>query len=344
MFGVASSLALLGLFVLLVPIILHMVNPGKGKLIWVGNIKLLQGAKKKRVNELRIENWLVLLLRLMMLSLLTLILARSYWQGPLKSLESSKVLVTPDWLSLADEAQKSALTDYQLLNDSFVWQQLAVLDKQAGATEVFEVYTTDALLTFDSPAKPFINRQINWHILPTQFAPRQSLDVKTLTVYGSDLPNSLVAALQAIKLTRMPGLEIHYKNTLEQNIEPRDWVIFAQAKPLPGVLRDMAAKGSTVLTMTEQTQAHPFGDGYIVPLALNDSPDFPNQLLAQLSYGQDNSIRFLNPTLRLSQIETHQGETTQKQQQTPLASYFWLLLILCWIAERYLVLKPEAKV
>lgn len=343
--GIVSTLALFGLFSLLIPLILHLVNPGKGRLVWVGNIKLLQGSKKKRVRELRIERWLLLLLRLGIFALLTLIVAELYIHGHYKLLESRKILVTQDWLAQADEQQKTALgSQYQVLPGKMLWQQLALLDKQLPKNLVFSVYTTDSLYNFDVPVKPVIEREVGWHILQNPVA-RASQTEQSLTVYGAKPSNSISTALEVIQKHRMPGLQVRYKLLPGENTEPSDWVIYTGELPLPKAIAEQAIKGSTVLVENGLGESKPWGDGYIIPFHVSSDATFVDQLLDMLLFTQSNVERFEQPVLMPVQIKTSHHNQTQAQQQvkkTPLSEYLWLLLIVLWLAERFVAERTLA--
>ncbi|MCJ8269199.1 MAG: BatA domain-containing protein, partial [Psychrosphaera sp.] len=103
MLGVVSAVALVGLISLVIPILIHLFNPGKGRLVWVGNINLVRLTKKNAVTERRISRWLLLLLRLLIFTLITLLLAQTYFKGDVSFGEKTITIVSPQWLEQASE-------------------------------------------------------------------------------------------------------------------------------------------------------------------------------------------------------------------------------------------------
>ena len=58
---ILNSAALLALFSLLVPIIIHIINPSRGKLIYIGKIDFIKVAQKLKVTELKLTEILLLI-------------------------------------------------------------------------------------------------------------------------------------------------------------------------------------------------------------------------------------------------------------------------------------------
>ena len=109
-----SLLAPLGLLFLLaitVPIIIHLLNPDKGKRVLLGSIQFLEKVKPTQQPSYRIKHWLLLLLRCLLVVLLALLLAR--WTLPMTIGNKSYVLVPKDWPAHFSEQQQSEFEQLQ---------------------------------------------------------------------------------------------------------------------------------------------------------------------------------------------------------------------------------------
>ncbi len=66
---------------LLVPIVIHLWSKKEAKTIKVGSVQLLSESKSKRSSSLQLNEWLLLLLRMAVLALLVLLMAKPQWTG-----------------------------------------------------------------------------------------------------------------------------------------------------------------------------------------------------------------------------------------------------------------------
>lgn len=190
MFSVTSALALLGLLSLLIPLLIHLLNPGKGKLVWVGNIKLMQQAQKKSITEIRLQRWLLLLLRLLIFTLATLLAAQTFFHGNWGEQDKTLTLLAPSWIKQASEQQlNEVLSDsdnIKLLSGGFVtvdktvikriqmneepkngsryshWSLLSYLDQTRDKSETFVVYSSNSLSGFDYSLQAPLSRAVQW--------------------------------------------------------------------------------------------------------------------------------------------------------------------------------------
>ncbi len=80
----------------LVPVIIHLWNIRKGRVLRVGSTLLMAAATQKSATRQRISEWLLLLLRCFLIIVLSFILAGAFWQT--NKTENSKgwVLIDPD--------------------------------------------------------------------------------------------------------------------------------------------------------------------------------------------------------------------------------------------------------
>jgi hypothetical protein len=140
-----SPYALLGLLALAIPLIIHLLSKSKAKLILFANIALITQTAPKRINELRLTDIILLLLRLLLIILSVIILAQiSFTQS--KSSAPVVHVVTQDWLEQQDVNSRLSFINtmqdqsiYLLTNDNSQiqeitenefshWQQRSVLN------------------------------------------------------------------------------------------------------------------------------------------------------------------------------------------------------------------------
>ena len=107
-FSLMTPMALWSLLALGIPVLIHLFNRSRGKLVRIGHIDLIRKARRLQVTEIKLEQWLLLLLRLAIFMLAALILAGLARQG-LDSSDSPAIYVTPTWLRTATSAQVNDL-------------------------------------------------------------------------------------------------------------------------------------------------------------------------------------------------------------------------------------------
>jgi len=103
-----SPLALIALVGLLIPIAIHLFSRSKGKLIKLGTIKFIPQIAPVKMLQMRWTEILLLIVRLVMLLLSILLLAKIFVDSP--SLKQSNVqLVSSGWLNAATKAEREQL-------------------------------------------------------------------------------------------------------------------------------------------------------------------------------------------------------------------------------------------
>src|ERR1700743_2208900 len=65
---------------ILVPVLVHLWNDRRGKVLRIGSVALLAGASKRMAWRRRISEWWLLVMRGLLLMALALLLAGPYWQ------------------------------------------------------------------------------------------------------------------------------------------------------------------------------------------------------------------------------------------------------------------------
>ena len=97
--GALSALASLA-----IPLIIHLFNRSRGRMVWIGHVDLVKQAKKIRVTEVKITQWLLLAIRLLIFGLL------AFWLAGLLLEKITEVkpkiqLVSPEWIDNATEEE-----------------------------------------------------------------------------------------------------------------------------------------------------------------------------------------------------------------------------------------------
>ena len=199
-FSLIDTSALLALLALIIPILIHLFNRSRGRVVWVGNIGLIKQAKKIRVTEIKLTQLLLLLLRLLILLLTILFLAQLIRPGEESVTEDTQVYLTQNWLLHASNEELATFVDehtehvINLLDSSFtavesaelsalkelqqslleqsataevnqinVFARLAELEKRPEMPAKTFVYSSSRLIDF-STALPQLKRQYTWRV------------------------------------------------------------------------------------------------------------------------------------------------------------------------------------
>lgn len=148
-FIVSNPLASIGFISLLIPILIHLFNPNRGKTILIGNLQLIKKAINKTVTEVRIRQWLLLATRLAFLSILTLIIIEIIFPKTSSKEQNQAVFVTPAWLQQASEQEKKKLLSTHLEQAIYLmthgFKPITQLSKQKDFP--LDNYSLDSLLS-----------------------------------------------------------------------------------------------------------------------------------------------------------------------------------------------------
>ncbi len=99
---VANPAGLWALLTLLIPVMIHLINRSRGRLVRIGHIELIRKARKLQVTEIKLTQRILLALRVGILLLLALILAGLARPG-LFTRDQATIYVTPTWLKTTDQ-------------------------------------------------------------------------------------------------------------------------------------------------------------------------------------------------------------------------------------------------
>lgn len=100
---------------IIIPIAIHLWNVRQGKILEVGTIRFMEPSQKKRASNLRISEWLLLLLRCFTILLFALLMAGPVWQKTAGRDEKGWLLIPTKDLKEA-YLQKSVIIDSLLKN------------------------------------------------------------------------------------------------------------------------------------------------------------------------------------------------------------------------------------
>ncbi len=106
-----NTVGLIALIVLLIPIIIHLINPKKATLIWVASIRLIKTSDVKRVFQIKLSESLLLLVRLILLTLITLLLAKPVVFKAVKSIDEEHHFYSLDWLENLSNFERKEITN-----------------------------------------------------------------------------------------------------------------------------------------------------------------------------------------------------------------------------------------
>jgi Aerotolerance regulator N-terminal len=171
---------------IIVPIVIHLWHVKRGKTLKVGSLAFLQQSSKQQSTSLKITDWLLLLIRCLLIILLAILLAKPQWQStpkantqkgwlvvdanqPLRTYHTCKsvidsLLANNYELHLFQKGFPTfALTDSnQLANDTIQAQAYWPLYQQLMATNASGYVFTDRQVQHFAGAATAINKRFKW--------------------------------------------------------------------------------------------------------------------------------------------------------------------------------------
>ncbi|MEW6998509.1 BatA domain-containing protein [Colwelliaceae bacterium BS250] len=202
MFSVVTPILLLGFCCLVIPILIHLFNKSRGRLVEIGSIELLRKLNTSQVSEIKLRRLLLLALRLLIFSLATLIIAQLFIKSDFLKSSKSLHLVSQAWLNNANNTDLEVLFKQQqdnknieLITDDFptltspesvvisrdalnnesnkknenikIWPLL--LDRIAKTEQqAIHIYLANTLAVTDLAAlnnlKPSLAKEVIWHV------------------------------------------------------------------------------------------------------------------------------------------------------------------------------------
>lgn len=151
-FSVQSPWAFTALLAVIVPLVLHLINKSQAKEVKFANIALIAALKPKSMREFRLNEFWLLLLRIVLLVVSVLLLANIINRQALISDEAVQV-VTMDWLNESNNRQRQQLATSSADIKTYL---LADNNKRLSASEIL-AWPTKAKLTKNSDGKALTN-------------------------------------------------------------------------------------------------------------------------------------------------------------------------------------------
>ena len=334
---------LLGLLALAIPVAIHLISRGRGRRVAIGNIELVRAARQTRVTSLRLTQWLLLLLRVLIIIIATLMLARLALQG-MGSADGDVSYVTPGWLRIASDAERAELPAARVLTAGYpqaqgyepgiadpdydVWPLLAERLSTLRHSGAVDVYTEPGIAAFGNH-RPRLPNEVSWH-LAAAAGETEALETRGLIIHGPDRADDvrrLERALAALKRHRVPQLQ--WRTCLAGDAacrsESRDWVMWlADAEPPTDSVRLYRPQGAEWLQ------------------AMSD-PRYPEVLLDTVLSEEQRRQAWQQIPVAADVITTG----AESSGSTPLPHRPWhaglaFLLILLWAVERLLSERGRA--
>ncbi|SHK37960.1 N-terminal double-transmembrane domain-containing protein [Maribacter aquivivus] len=171
--------ALLGL---LVPIAIHLWSKKEAKTIKIGSVQLLSESKSRQSSSIQLNEWWLLLLRMAIISLITLVMAKPQWQSKVNNSKLTYI-VEPEFAKnekfMARFNDLQADQEIRLLQSGLPINNIEYTNSEdfrsadywSLASEM-DALQTDSIIVFSNGyakglkgARPETNHDINWIVL-----------------------------------------------------------------------------------------------------------------------------------------------------------------------------------
>jgi hypothetical protein len=305
MVGVGSTLALLGLIALVIPVLIHLFNPGKGQLVWIGNIALVKAAQKQLVTERRVSQWLLLLIRMLILLVLTLVLAKAFYTSGVSEVDGD----------VNRYSEQSTDKTHQMLSK----QRVSNKNDQSNTTAA---EMEKSVTVYFDQATTTINTKTNNHT---------NINAALKTIKKYRLNNLKVAKQSTTSSTYQATHWIFWLST-----KPLPKAVNAMIDSGSVAI----AYGNGALHQRRLGKGVIYTIGQVNLQAWSKQANFPDQLLS-LMVDED---RFADAKLSPYQIATSQAvNAVDKSTVIPLHQELLLLLILLWVTERWLAERVNVR-
>ncbi|MGJ8716327.1 MAG: BatA domain-containing protein [Maribacter stanieri] len=198
--------ALLGL---LVPIAIHLWSKKEAKTIKIGSVQLLSESKSRQSSSIQLNEWWLLLLRMAIISLITLVMAKPRWKSKVSNSKLTYI-IEPELARnenfMARFIDLQADQDIRLLQSGLPENDIEYANSQdfrsadywSLASEMNEL-KTDSIIVFThgyakglKGARPETNHDINWIVLDSA----QNLE-KPLLAYQKEKNTALFTAINS---------------------------------------------------------------------------------------------------------------------------------------------------
>jgi hypothetical protein len=370
--------ALAALAALAVPPLLHLRRRSEPNLVHFAALRWLgRGAQPRR--QVRLQQLLLLFLRLGLLASLTVLLAQPVWRAPAApgppwvvlmpgldpaAARAAAVLPAAEWHWLAPAFPPVGASSQPPASGDAFASLLRQLDTQLPAGTALQVLVPEELSGLDAGLLQ-LRRPVQWLVLPGPTAQQQAqpragpldLALRYDAQHGGGI--ALVRALAAAWCST--GLTVSLDEAQSTLPPPKADALFWLGADLPPALRDWARAGGTVIAAAApQAPANgaddesalpalvPLGQGRLLLFSALDpainpalrNADLPTRLLALLRRSPAPPDRA--PAASVAPVVA-EPETRALGLMTPLDAYVTLLAALLFLAERICSLRARVK-
>lgn len=317
-----APIALLGLLSVCIPIIIHLISKSKVRPVLFGHLDLIPSGQQKPVTQIHLTQWLLLLLRILMLVLLTLMLSKPLFPDSTSTTPgNTRLLVTPAWLEAASQSQRSELLDRvnagdrawlagypatllsaeQIQNWRGKGEEQSLINLWATLQDTLRstsgpvvVYHTGKIEEFNGPRVLLTSlERVEWHQIDAlpDGAAAKSIEKIAIGVVESADPTSNLRWQTALSIIQQYGIESLTWQILppEQQIDFTRYALWIDISK-----RSLISQTNTVL----------------LPEKHLNTPDFPLRLADQLLTITQQQQQRLSPVLSAQQIQ-YQSELTK---------------------------------
>jgi len=310
-----APIALLGLLSVCIPIIIHVISKSKVRPVLFGHLDLIPSGQQKPVTQIHLTQWLLLLLRILMLVLLTLMLSKPLFPDSTSTTPgNTRLLVTPAWLEAASQSQRSELLDRvnagdrawlagypatllsaeQIQNWRGKGEEQSLINLWATLQDTLRstsgpvvVYHTGKIEEFNGPRVLLASlERVEWHQIDAlpDGAAANSIEKIAIGVVESADPTSNLRWQTALSIIQQYGIESLTWQILppEQQIDFTRYALWIDISK-----RSLISQTNTVL----------------LPEKHLNTPDFPLRLADQLLTITQQQQQRLSPVLSAQQIQ-----------------------------------------
>lgn len=253
----------------IVPIVIHLWHVKRGKTLKVGSLAFLQQNSKQQSTSLKITDWLLLLIRCLLIILLAIILAKPQWQStpkantqkgwlvvaanqPLRTYHACKQLIDSllannyELHLLQKGFPKFRLADSnQLANDTLQAHTYWLLYQQLMATSASGYVFTDRQLQHFTGTATAINKRFKW----VSYSSKDTANAWLIQAYATYNDSAVVnIGSSTPSVTTNSNTIVAFKNGVQGGLQVQGQSISFAAKPSDTIRIDTATQIMAIYT------------------------------------------------------------------------------------------------
>ncbi|MGX5203101.1 BatA domain-containing protein [Aliikangiella sp. IMCC44632] len=237
LFGFQQSWLLWGGLASIIPVIIHLISRSQGREVCLPSLQLLPRKSKTQTNQLKLTQWVLLIVRLMIITVVVLILAKLFWFDKRPLVEQPLVVITKQWLA------NSALQEQQELVERYPSASYLIIPD----TEIQLKPLTLASLQSSSQQPPSLDSNNSFYLaeITQRFA-----EFKNLHVYSTNNANTIASSGFSTN-SKIKWFLSGDKTINTKAIEMQLWVVYSanrvnDANNIIQVLSDLKALGANI--------------------------------------------------------------------------------------------------